>query len=125
MRLSLDDLRSLGPSGATIINAGHHAGSREVRGAIRYRPDDLLTATHLALPIATDRPVILYDEDGRGKHTEELAAKLVANGYPDVRILDGGFAAYLAAGEPTQEASTEQVVPPSKREEVQALDGRL
>jgi 3-mercaptopyruvate sulfurtransferase SseA len=125
MLISLDDLRSLGPNGATIVNAGQHAGSSEIRGAIRYRPDDLLTATHLVLPIATDRPVVLYDEDGRGRRTAELADKLVANGYPDVRILDGGFAAYVAANEPTQEPSAEQVVPPSKREEVQALDRRL
>jgi 3-mercaptopyruvate sulfurtransferase SseA len=125
MSISIDELRALGPNGATIINVGKHAGSAEIRGAIRYRPDDLLTASHLALPIATDRPVILYDEHGSGKHLDEIAAKLRASGYPDVRILDGGFASYAKAAEPTQEASTEQAVPPTKPDEVQPLDRRL
>jgi rhodanese-related sulfurtransferase len=125
MTISIDELEALGPNGATIINAGTHAGSKEIRGAIRYRPDDLLTASHLALPIATDRPVVLYDEHGSGKHLDEIADKLRANGYADVRILDGGFAAAKGADSPTQEASTEQIVPPSKPAEVPALDRRL
>ncbi len=123
--ISIDELRSLEPNGATVINAGRHAGSAEIRGAIRYRPADLLIAEHLALPLATDRPIVLYDENGDGEQLEEIAAKLRASGYPDVRTLSGGFAAYAAAGEPTQQASTEQVVPPSKPSEAQALDRRL
>jgi rhodanese-related sulfurtransferase len=113
MSISIDELRTLGTAGATIINAGKHAGSAEIRGAIRYRPEDLLTASHLALPIATDRPVILYDEHGGGKQLEEIAARLRANGYSDVRILAGGFADYASAAAPLQEASTEQIVPPT------------
>ncbi len=125
MDITTDELAALGPNGATIVNAGKRAGSREIRGAIRYRPDDLLIASHLALPIATDRPVVLYDERGSGDHLAQIAEKLQANGYPDVRILSGGFAAYEAADAPLQEASTEQVVPPSKPDEVGALDRRL
>jgi 3-mercaptopyruvate sulfurtransferase SseA len=125
MSISIDELRSLGPNGATIIDVGKHAGRTEIRGAIRYRPDDLLIAEHLALPIATDLPVVLYDEKGEGDKLEAIAEKLRASGYHDVRTLNGGFAAYTASGEPTQEASMEQVVPPSKSDEVQTLDRRL
>jgi 3-mercaptopyruvate sulfurtransferase SseA len=117
MNISIDDLVALGENGATVINAGKHAGAREIRGAVRYRPDDLLTASHLVLPIATDRPVVLYDEHGSAKPLEEIAEKLRANGYPDVRILEGGFAAYEAANAPTQEGSAEQAIPPSKPQE--------
>jgi 3-mercaptopyruvate sulfurtransferase SseA len=123
--ISIDELQALGPNGATIVNVGAHAGSKEIRGAIRYRPDDLLKASHLALPIASDRPVVLYDERGSGKHLDEIAEKLRANGYADVRILDGGFAAADEADAPTQEASTEQGVPPTKPSEAPALDRRL
>jgi 3-mercaptopyruvate sulfurtransferase SseA len=125
MNISVSELQDLGPNGATIINAGKRAGWLEIRGAIRYRPDDLLTASHLALPLATDLPVVLYDEHGDTTSLAPLAAKLQANGFSDVRILQGGFAAYQAADAPTQEASTEQVVPPTKPDEVQALDRRL
>ena len=125
MTISIAELQALGPDGATIINAGTHAGSKEIRGSIRYRPEDLLTASHLVLPIATARPVVLYDEHGSGKHLGEIAEKLRANGFPDVRILDGGFEAANVAEAPLQEASTEQIVPPSKPSEVQALDRRL
>jgi 3-mercaptopyruvate sulfurtransferase SseA len=124
MNISVDDLTALGPNGATIINLARHPARREIRGAIRYRPDDLLTASHLALPIATDRPVVLYDERGEGD-LDPFAAKLRESGYPDVRFLAGGFAAYEAANAPTQEASTEQVVPPAAPSEVQSLDRRL
>ena len=125
MSITVDELTALGDSAATVINLGKHAGSSEIRGAIRYRPDDLRTADHLVLPLPTDRPIVLYDERGTNKDLPELADKLKANGYPDVRILEGGFAAYTKAGGPTQEASTEQVVPPTKPQEVQALDRRV
>lgn len=115
MNITLDELYALGESGATVINVGKHSGKREIRGAIRYRPDDLLAASHLALPLPTDRPIVLYDEHGDGKQLADLAEKLQANGYSIVRILAGGFAAYDAAAGPTQEASTEQIVPPAKR----------
>lgn len=125
MNISIDELRALGDAGATVINVGKHAGSREIRGAIRYRPDDLLVAARLALPLATNLPIVLYDERGNGRSLAEIAEKLRHNGYPDVRLLEGGFAAYLAADGPLQEASTEQVVPPTKPQEVEALDRRI
>jgi rhodanese-related sulfurtransferase len=125
MQITVDQLRALGESGATIINVGQHAGRREIRAAIRYRPHDLLIPDHLALPLAQDRPVVLYDEKGDGELTEEIAEKLRASGFQDVRILKGGFAAWEAAGGPTQEPSLEQVVPPTHASEVQELDRRI
>ncbi len=125
MNMTVAELIALGPNGATIVNVGKHAGSREIHGAVRYRPDDLLTADHLLLPLPTNLPIVLYDERGSDKHIADIAGKLQANGFTDVFILDGGFAAYDATGEPTQEGSTEQVVPPTKPQEVQALDRRV
>jgi 3-mercaptopyruvate sulfurtransferase SseA len=125
MQITADELLALGESGATILNVGHHAGRREIRGAIRYRPHDLLTPNHLALPLAQDRPLVLYDEKGDGDLTGQIAEKLRTSGFPDVRILKGGFAAWEAAGGPTQEPSLEQVVPPTHPSEVQTLDRRM
>ncbi|MDB5094388.1 MAG: Sulfurtransferase [Candidatus Eremiobacteraeota bacterium] len=125
MQITADELRALGDSGATILNVGQHQGRREIRGAIRYRPHDLLTPDHLALPLAQDRPVVLYDEKGDGDLTGRIAENLRASGFRDVRILDGGFAAWEAAGGPTQEPSFEQVVPPTHPSEVQTLDRRI
>jgi 3-mercaptopyruvate sulfurtransferase SseA len=121
MRISIAELHSLGPAGATVINVGKHAGKLEIRGSIRYRPEALLAASHLALPIASDLPVVLYDQHDDAEALDEIAAKLRANGYSNVSILEGGFAAYAAADGATQEASTEQVIPPSKPDEVQTL----
>ena len=81
---------------------------------MRYRPHDLLTPEHLAIPIAQDKPVVLYDEHGGGDLTRQIADKLAGNGFADVRILDGGFAAWEQADGPTQEAGLEQVVPPMR-----------
>ncbi|HTD34313.1 MAG TPA: rhodanese-like domain-containing protein [Candidatus Elarobacter sp.] len=125
MDISVEELRALGENGATILDVGKHQGRREIRGAVRYRPHDLLTPDHLAIPIAPDKPVVLYDEKGDGDLTKEIAAKLTASGFTDVRTLSGGFAAWEAADGPTQEASMEQVVPPTHASEVQELDRRI
>lgn len=125
MKITVDELRALREGDATIINVGHHAGSREIRSAIRYRPHDLLTPTHLVLPIAPEKPVVLYDERGEDERTQRIAERLRTDGFPDVRLLEGGFAAWERAGGPTQEPSLEQVVPPTREDEVQSLDRRL
>jgi 3-mercaptopyruvate sulfurtransferase SseA len=125
MDISVDELRGLMNSGATILNVGKHAGHREIRGAVRYRPHDLLTPERLAIPVAPDKPVVLSDEKGDGDLTPQVAEKLQANGFADVRILTGGFAAWEAAGGETQEPSLEQIVPPMRASEVQQLDRRI
>jgi 3-mercaptopyruvate sulfurtransferase SseA len=125
MDITVEELRALENTGATILNVGKHAGHREIRGAVRYRPHDLLTPDHLTIPIAPDKPVILYDEKGDGDLTREIAEKLEANGFKDVRTLKDGFAAWQKADAPTQEPSLEQVVPPTNPSEVQELDRRV
>ncbi len=125
MDITVEELRALADTGATILNVGKHGGHREIRGAVRYRPHDLLTPDHLAIPIAPDKPVILYDEHGDGDLTKQIAEKLQANAFKDVRILQGGFAAWEKAGAPTQESSIEQVVPPTRPSQVQELDRRI
>jgi len=125
METTVEDLRTLADTGATILNVGKHGGHREIRGAVRYRPHALLTPDHLAIPIAQDKPVILYDENGDGDLTKQIAEKLKANGFKDVRILQGGFAAWEKAGAPTQESSREQVVPPTRASQAQELDRRI
>ena len=125
METTVEELHTLAGSGATILNVGKHGGHREIRGAIRYRPHDLLTPDHLAIPIAADKPVVLYDEHGNSDLTKQIAEKLTANGFKDVRTLQGGFAAWEKAEAPTQEPSIEQVVPPTHRSEVQKLDRRI
>jgi rhodanese-related sulfurtransferase len=125
MEITVDELRALDGTGATILNVGKHQGRHEIRGAVRYRPHDLLTPEHLAIPIAQDKPVVLYDEKGDGDPTEQIAAKLTQNGFADVRNLKGGFAAWESANGETQEASMEQVVPPMRASEVQELDRRV
>ena len=125
METTAADLRAREPGRATIINVGKHQGPREIRGAIRYKPHDLLAAAHLSLPIAPDAAVILYDEDGGGDLTAQIAEKLRSQGYADVRTLQGGFKAWEAAGGETQEPTLEQVVPPSRPEEAPQLDRRL
>jgi rhodanese-related sulfurtransferase len=125
MQTTVDEVRALVAQGATILNVGKHQGSREIRGAVRYRPQDLLTPDHLAIPIALDKPVVLYDEKGKSDLTRQVAEKLERNGFGDVRNLDGGFAAWEAAHGETQEPSLEQVVPPVQPSEVQELDRRV
>lgn len=122
---TVNEVPALIAGGAAILNVGKHAGDREIRGAVRYRPHDLLTPDHLAVPIAPEKPVVLYDERGDGELTARVAEKLEQSGYGDVRILKDGFAAWDAAGGETQEPSMEQLVPPMRPSEVQELDRRV
>ena len=115
METTVDELRALADAGATILNVGARGGRSEIRGAVRYRPHDLLTPEHLAIPIALDKPVVLYDENGDGDLTGQIAEKLRAN----------GFAAWERAGGAIQESSIEQVVPPTHASEAQPLDRRI
>jgi rhodanese-related sulfurtransferase len=121
--ITVDALRAL-PE-VTILDVGEHAGKAEIRGAVRYRPHDLMVPDRLVLPLAPERPVVLYDADGRGTLTPRIAAKLRTDGYADVRILRGGFAAWKHDGGPTQEPSLEQMVPPTEAKDEQALDRRI
>jgi 3-mercaptopyruvate sulfurtransferase SseA len=125
METTVDELRALENTGATILNVGKHAGHREIRGAVRYRPHDLLTPDRLAIPIAPDKPVVLYDENGDGDLTAQVAEKFRESGFTDVRTLKGGFAAWETAAGETQESSLEQLVPPMSASEVQQLDRRI
>ena len=109
--MTLDDLRSAG-DGVTLLDVSGHTPKAEIRGAIRYRPHDLLAGERLVLPIAHDRPVVLYD-DAKGQHAFEVAQRLRDSGL-DVRVLDGGIDAWREAGGATQEPSLEQIVPPTQ-----------
>jgi len=125
MHITVDELLHLGENGATIVNAGKHAGRREIRGAIRYEQSDLKEAEKLALPIATDKPVVVYGESDPDETLEQVAENFRRSGFPDVRLLSGGFRAYEDAGAPVQEASVQQIVPPHTLGEVQEFDKRL
>jgi rhodanese-related sulfurtransferase len=113
MSMTAEDLVTHDPS-VTIINAGAHPGKREIRGAIRYDPSELLEAQSLKLPIAHDASVVLYAENGGGDTLEKIAGKLRTEGFTQVSVYAGTLADYEKAGGATQEASMEQVIPPSK-----------
>jgi rhodanese-related sulfurtransferase len=103
--------------GATIVNAGKHPGKREIAGAIRYDPKELLDAEHLALPIAHDGAVVLYAEHGSDDQLRAVADKFRAEGFTNVNVYDGTLAEYEKTGGATQESSTQQIVPPSSAAE--------
>ena len=98
METTVDELRALADTGATILNVGKHGGHREIRGAIRYRPHDLLTPDHLAIPIAADKPVIRAvwpgdDPDAAEQGMRDLLGRFGLTGdqvYQRVGALSGG-----------------------------------
>jgi len=112
MSITASDILTPTP-GATIINAGKHPGRREIAGAVRYDPTELLEAVHLALPIAHDGVVILYAAHGCDDHLLTVAEKMRHDGFTNVRVYEGTFADYEKAGGATQESSTQQIIPPS------------
>jgi rhodanese-related sulfurtransferase len=109
---------------ATVIDVGRHAGSRQIAGAIRYRPDDLLRAERLLLPVDRERAVVLYGTRGWDRQFEEIAEKFRQNGFSNVRIYGGSLQDFEDAGGRTEDSSYEESVPPSEPDEVNVLDRR-
>ncbi len=110
---------------ATVIDVGRHPGPRQIVGAIRYRPSDLLRAQRLLLPLDHERAVVLYGSRGCDHQIEAIAEKMRLSGFASVSIYGGTIWDYEAAGGRTEESSYEQIVPPSAPDEVDKLDRRF
>jgi thiosulfate/3-mercaptopyruvate sulfurtransferase len=106
-----------GPPGAPEFEAGHVPGAsyvdldRDLAGApgIRGRhplpePEDFQTAMRAA-GVRGDRPVVAYD-DWAGRAAARCWWLLRWAGHDDVRVLDGGWSAWLAAGGPRESGTT-------------------
>jgi len=108
-----------GPPGAAAFAAGHVPGAayvdldRDLAGPPGPRgrhplPDvAAFEAAMRAAGVGDDRPVVVYD-DWEGRAAARCWWLLRWAGHPDVRVLDGGWAAWTAAGE---EVSGEDVRP--------------
>ena len=112
--------RTAGPTGPEEYDAGH------LPGAVYVDLDDDLAGPpgrsgRHPLPspgrfqeamaragVSSSRPVVVYDDWG-GRAAARAWWLLRHHGHPDVRVLDGGWAAWVAAG---GEVSTDPVRPP-------------
>lgn len=97
---------------AFVLDLRRSAHGEQLYGAIRYDPKKLLDAPRLVLPLPkSEGLIVIYDEDGTSSRLADVAGKLRRDGYAEVRALEGGFAAWRAAGGRTEEETMEQPVP--------------
>jgi rhodanese-related sulfurtransferase len=97
---------------AFLLDLRHAVRGAQIYGAIRYDPKKLLDAPRLVLPLPKSQGlIVVYDEDGTSKTARQIGAKLRTDGYAEVRLLAGGFAAWQAAAGRTEEPTMEQIVP--------------
>ena len=107
-----DLARHIEKQDAFAIDLRSHTHSESIYGSIRYDPKKMMEAPRLVLPLPKGSGlIVLYDEDGSSELTSEIAARLGADGYGELRLLAGGFAAWAAAGGKMQDATLEQPVP--------------
>lgn len=85
------------------------AGKEQIRGALRYDPKILLSASQLTLPLPHDGRIVVYGDTE--EQAQRVAARLREEGYVHAGVLDGGFEAYREAGLPVEEITQEQPIP--------------
>jgi rhodanese-related sulfurtransferase len=109
---SADLVRHVAANDVFLLDLRSSRQGKQIYGAIRYDPRKLLDAPKLALPLPkTDGLIVLYDEHGASDQLDDIGAKLRAEGFAEVRILEGGFQAYEAAEGKLEDATMEQPVP--------------
>jgi rhodanese-related sulfurtransferase len=91
------------------LDARKHRGREQIRGALRYDPKALMTDEQLALPLPHDGRIVVYSDDDAS--AERIAARLIAQGYRQAVVLEGGFDAYKEANLPVEGATQEQPIP--------------
>ncbi|MCF6377607.1 sulfurtransferase [Nocardioides KLBMP 9356] len=114
-RVTVLDVRYLmgGPPGEEQHRAGHVPGAAYVDmdrdlagppgvGGRHPLPDEArFTEAMRRAGVRADRPVVAYD-DWQGRGAARAWWLLRHHGHPDVRVLDGGWSAWVAAGLPVE-----------------------
>lgn len=95
-----------------LLDMGQAVTVVDVREAEDYFASPLTILGALQIPpeqidrhfqqIPRDHPVVLFCEGPREATSTRVARFLVSHGYPDVRVLEGGFNAWEAFGYPTE-----------------------
>lgn len=92
-----------------VLDLRKHRHGEQIRGALRYDPHALLQADPLVLPLSKERTIALCVSDDH--IAEKVGEKLLASGYEDVVVIQGGIDGWKAAGRPTEGETQEQPVP--------------
>ena len=92
-----------------VLDIRRHPHNEQIRGALRYDPKKLLEVDKLVLPLAKENRVVLYADDERS--AQDVASRLLAEGYSDVVLLSGGINEWKAQGLQTEELTQEQPIP--------------
>ncbi|MGZ4614535.1 MAG: sulfurtransferase [Actinomycetes bacterium] len=121
-----------GPPGLDLYSAGHLpgavfvdldadlAGPPGAGGRHPLPPADQAERSLGRLGVSAARPVVVYD-DGDGSVAARAWWYLRHVGHPDVRVLDGGFAAWTSSGRPVEQGAP-PVVPAG---DIRVRDGHL
>lgn len=92
-RVTIQHLKRLMDNGSAfyLMDVRHQPDSTQIKGAVYYDPDDLLSAEHIHLPVPKEHPIFTYCTATQEGTSALIARKLMAEGYSHVHPILGGY----------------------------------
>jgi rhodanese-related sulfurtransferase len=95
-RLTIQQLRHQMDRGEPVylIDVRERPDSTQIAGATYFRPQDLMGAERVVLPVPGDRLIVIYCDSPREATSSRIAQKLRTQGYVNAFPLFGGYASW-------------------------------
>lgn len=95
-RLTIQQVKHLMDQGEPVylVDVRERPDATQIRGAVYYRPHDLMSADRVVLPVSKDRLIIAYCDSPHEALSTRVVQRLRSQGYSNAFPLFGGYASW-------------------------------